>query len=666
MLDRLSSTSSGNTRRGNLRRGDLISDDPKPARLNAVDPRHSPAAPLLTPNEEYTQRLRHFETRVKQLTAQHIRLGYVRLCVVAAFLLTAWSSFGEHYGSRWLCVLPAVLFAAVAVYHSRILRRRAVAERSAEVYRRGMARIEDRWAGTNPRDLALNQPLDQPENFYAADLDVVGRDGLFELLCTARTPMGEDLLLRWLLEPAPPHVIRERQQAIAELCGRSDFRERMAVAGDAVDAIASRLRGRNTESLLAWAEAPDTLRQRWWPWLAASLAALALAGLAAWMSRGTIAPLFLVLVIEACVRLPLKREIAGVLEGTDQTVEVLRLISALLEEMERETFTSERLKLIQAKLSSQLVSSQEIAGSVAIAHLASLGRYRDSLDNPLIRSLNLPLMYSVQLAFAIQRWRRRHGRAARLWLEALAEMEALLALATYSYEHPCDPFPEILEGESCFEAVGLGHPLLPADRCVRNDVHLGGQVRVLLVSGSNMTGKSTLMRSVGVNAVMAMCGAPVRALSLRLSPVRVGASLLVNDSLKSGQSRFYAEIERLRSICRMAEQTREPAGLDGGEERAAGVLFLLDDLLEGTNSRDRLTGAQGILRALVQNGAIGIVTTHDLALTAMEGLEAGWFRNMHFQEQIAEGRMQFDFRMREGVVATSNGMELMRLFGLNV
>ena len=291
---------------------------------------------------------------------------------------------------------------------------------------------------------------------------------------------------------------------------------------------------------------------------------------------------------------------------------------------------------------------------MAIRQLARLGQWRDSMDNLIVKGLNLPLMYSMQVAWAIEGWRRQHGGAVRLWIEAVAEMEALNSLASYAYEHPANVFPEFVEGGVWVEADAMGHPLIAAAKCVRNSVRIGGETRVLLISGSNMSGKSTLMRTLGVNAVLAMCGAPVRAKRLMLTPVRIGASLLVNDSLQEGHSRFYAEIEKLGRICALAEG-------EGG-----GMLFLLDELLQGTNSRDRLVGAQGVVRALVEAGAIGVVTTHDLALAEMDSLAAGAMRNMHFQDEIVEGQMRFDFTLREGVAMKSNGVELMRLIGLKV
>jgi DNA mismatch repair ATPase MutS len=232
-------------------------------------------------------------------------------------------------------------------------------------------------------------------------------------------------------------------------------------------------------------------------------------------------------------------------------------------------------------------------------------------------------------------------------------MEALLSLATYSFEHPADPFPEFTDGAASFDGEELGHPLVPAQQCVRNRVSIRAETRVLLVSGSNMSGKSTLLRAVGMNVVLAMAGAPVRARRLRLTPLRVGASIRVNDSLREGSSRFYAEISRLRQIFDFA----------GGNPP---LLFLLDELLQGTHSNDRRIGAEGIVRALVNRGAIGLVSTHDLALTDIGGSVAGHLYNVHFQDELANGRMTFDYKLREGIVTKSNGLELMRSIGLEV
>jgi DNA mismatch repair ATPase MutS len=233
-------------------------------------------------------------------------------------------------------------------------------------------------------------------------------------------------------------------------------------------------------------------------------------------------------------------------------------------------------------------------------------------------------------------------------------MEALASIATYAYEHPQDPFPEFAPdaSEACFEGQALGHPLLSADKCVRNDVSLGGRSQVLLVSGSNMSGKSTYLRVVGINGVLAMMGAPVRAARLRLSHVAIGASMRVSDSLQKGISHFYAEIKRLRQV------------VDLSVSRPA--LFLLDEVLQGTNSHDRRAGTEGVLRTLIHSGAIGLVTTHDLALTSLEEIFPERVSNAHFQERFEDDKLSFEYRLRPGVVTTSNGLELMKSIGLDV
>jgi hypothetical protein len=624
------------------------------------------------PLEEYQRRLQAHDEQASKLKALHLWLGWLRLATVVLFLGVAWFTIFLSEGPRWCVAIPIVLFVALGVWQGRVSRRLSSAQRAAEIYRRGIARIEDRWIGLEVREtsgLSADVRVRQAASLYAGDLDIMGPGGMFELLCRARTRMGEEGMLAWLLEPAEVPEILRRQAAIEELRGRADLRERMGVAGETATV------GVQAEALREWAAADDVLTQRWMPWAAGVLAVLFAILAATWIwlwlggtlgrlgfvtSGDVVGLLLVVLVVEKLVRRPFEKRITAVLDGTDAAVKNMQLLASLLEVMEAETFVSERLLEIKQKL-----ESHKVAGSVAIGKLGKLGQWRDSMDNLIVKGLNTPLMYSVQVAWAIQRWRRRHGGAVRLWIEAVAEMETLNSLATYAYEHPADVFPEFVSDGACIDAEEMGHPLIAAAKCVRNSLRLGAETRVLLISGSNMSGKSTLMRTLGVNTVLAMCGAPVRAKRFRLTPLKIGASLLLNDSLQEGHSRFYAEIEKLGRICSCAESCAD------GERKSGvvgdpGMLFLLDELLQGTNSKDRLVGAEGVVRALVEAGAIGMVTTHDLALAEMEALPQGAMKNMHFQDQIVDGQMRFDFTLREGVAMKSNGVELMRLIGLKV
>jgi DNA mismatch repair ATPase MutS len=269
----------------------------------------------------------------------------------------------------------------------------------------------------------------------------------------------------------------------------------------------------------------------------------------------------------------------------------------------------------------------------------------------------------MQVGLAAEAWRRKYGRSLRNWIEITGEMEALISLAAYSYEHPADPFPVFVEtsdapnaqsvAQPMFDGEELGHPLIPAAKCVRNSFRLNAETRVMLVSGSNMSGKSTFLRTAGINAVLAMAGAPVRAKSLRMTPVQLGSSIRRVDSLQENRSSFYTEILRIRDVFELTEGT-------------APVFFLFDELLEGTNSNDRKIGAEGLFRALLERRAVGIVTTHDLALTEITGALSSVVRNVHFQDYVEDGKMRFDHKLRDGVVAKSNALELMRLIGLKV
>ena len=281
----------------------------------------------------------------------------------------------------------------------------------------------------------------------------------------------------------------------------------------------------------------------------------------------------------------------------------------------------------------------------------------DARHNQVFLPIAWLLSLGTQLAFRLEAWRAENGVALADWLDVLAEVEALSCLAARAADHPEDPFPVIVDdGATVYEGKALAHPLLPRDVAVANDVHLATSddaPQAFLVSGSNMSGKSTLMRTVGVNAVLAFAGAPVQAASLRLSPLALAASIRIHDSLQEGASRFYAEIARLKQVVDLTEGN-------------APVLFLLDEILHGTNSEDRRVGAAAVVTQLVARGAIGMVSTHDLALASMADAPDSRIVNVHFEDQVVDGKMAFDYQLRPGVVERSNAIALMRLVGLDV
>ncbi len=293
--------------------------------------------------------------------------------------------------------------------------------------------------------------------------------------------------------------------------------------------------------------------------------------------------------------------------------------------------------------------------SQRLARLKRIVEYIDSRDNVAVRLLEIFVLWTPHWALKVEEWRAHSGPAVRRWLTATGEIEALCALASHSFEHPADPFPEFRDAASgpFLQVQGAAHPLIPEQSVVRNSVTIGGELRLMVISGSNMSGKSTFLRTLGTNVVLAQAGAPVRARSMVMSPLAVGASIRVMDSLQGGISRFYAEILRLRQILDLTSKDLP-------------VLFLIDEVLSGTNSHDRKIGAEAIVRGLVERGGAGFITTHDLALADIAGALGERAANVHFEDRIEEGQIIFDYIMRPGIVRKSNAIELMRSVGLEI
>ncbi len=593
---------------------------------------------------EYRRRLGARQADAQRLARLERRISNARLVVFIAAVGVAVLAFDTHAFSAWWTVAPVTLFGGLVVVHDRVITRRRRADRGAVFYERGLARVQDRWIGGGETGERFLDPDGSGRtHLYAADLDVFGRGSLFELLCTARTRAGEDTLAAWLRAPATPAVVRTRQVAVAELHPQLDLREDLALLGADVRA------GIDPDALAAWGAGPPLLLSRPARVTAATLVLLLIVTGAGWLS-GLSGPVAFagVLFLEAAFAVSVRARVSQVIRAAQHPDRDLALLAQLLAHLERQHFTAPRLAELRAALDTGgAPPSQQIACLHRLVHLL------DARKNQFFAPLSALLMWTTQIALAIEAWRAASGAGVARWLAAVGEIEALCALAGYASEHPNDPFPEIVDEAPTFDGAGLGHPLIPERRCVRNDVRLDAGLRLLVVSGSNMSGKSTLLRTVGTNAVLALAGAPVRAHRLRLSPLAVGASIRISDSLQAGTSRFYSEITRLRQLMDVAS----------GPLR---VLFLLDEVLHGTNSHDRGIGAAAVVRGFVERGAIGLVTTHDLALAHIADLFGTQAANVHFEDHLEDGQMIFDYRMRPGVVEKSNAVALMRAVGLEV
>ena len=594
--------------------------------------------PRADPQTEYARRLEVLKSTQADYENRHRRLGISKLVLGGVSLVVIAFALAAKVISVYWVLAPLAAVVVLAVIHERVLKQRSRCSRAVAHYERALARIENRWAGTGE----TGERFHNASHPYSRDLDLFGPGSLFELLCTARTQAGHETLANWLLAPASPELVQGRHAAIEELRNRLDLREDLAVVAEEARSLET------SGSLAAWGEGEPQLASGPLRLAASGLAGLWIASLVVWMIWGLAYPALIVSAINVGFNLRYRPRVERVARAVQSAARDLGLLAGVLAQFEAAQFAA--LRLVELR---RALASEGLPPSRWIARLHRLVEYLDSRGNMFVASVDLFVSWSLQCACAIESWRRRTGPAVRRWLTAVGEFEALLSVASYAYEHPADVFPEFAEASPCFDAEGLAHPLLSDREAVRNDLRLGEGLRVLIVSGPNMAGKSTFVRAVGINAVLAQCGAPVRARRLRLSPLAVGASICVLDSLQGGISRFYAEIRRLRQIVDLAQGPRA-------------VLFLLDEFLGGTNSHDRRLGAEAMVRSLVERGAIGLVTTHDLALAQIAAGLGPRAANGHFEDRLENGKLLFDYRLQPGIVKTSNALDLMRSIGLDV
>ena len=593
------------------------------------------------PKDEYSCRLKKRQEQLAAIRRLHHRLWtYLVLVTLAGLAVACVTLSSKLIPSLWI-LLPVAMALYILQALSRNARTHSTVQRIAKFYELGVARLSQQWQGLG---IDGNEFL-PADHVYASDLDLFGSGSLFEFLCTARTGIGRATLAKWLLAPAGSAEVIERQRAVAELRDDLDLREEWASAGGGgLDRVGS-------SAVRDWADAPAIS----FPLFGRALAILLPIGLIVSSILSHAGILGLSWLYVSAIPVGMELLLAATLLKKSRLVAAnlvlpsfeLGLLAPLLERMETRHFQCPLLNSLQQRLTALSGSSSK--------QIRKLGAWVWLLDLRQSEYFALPsslILWGTNLSIQIERWRQRNREGLAHWLESLGQFEALLCLARYHYENPEHTFA-ILKPQTTplFVAEALGHPLIDRSTCVRCDIRLEAEgTRLIMVSGSNMSGKSTLLRSVGINAVLAAAGAPVCAARLEISPLQIGCSISIHDSLMQGRSNFQAEVERLKRILDLSS--------DGN------LLFLLDEVLGGTNSRDRYFGAKAVIEELVRNGACGFVTTHDLALTQMVTTFDGRALNVHFEEHYEDGEMRFDYRMRSGVLTRTNGLNVMAALGL--
>jgi hypothetical protein len=583
-------------------------------------------------------------TRARMLESRANRISLVRLAFFLAGALGLFAGLSRgSLGFAGLGFLAFFCFFVAVVFHAKVeSKRREVLER-AQIHERHILRVSGRW-NTLPSTGAGLLPADHP---YAGDVDLVGPGSLFQRIDVTQTREGEQALARALGSPLDPALIPARQKAVEELSSHMQFREELELL-----ARLGQVRNQKLDHapFMVFVRLPSLFAQR--PWLKPTMwVLLSCTGLAFLLGALNVVP-------SKLAWIPILVQGALIWHFRASTHHALDLITArsgfaqsyegLLRLIEREPFHAPHLQ--------ELKKSLEIAGQAPSVHMRRLARYESfaqfRTQGLVYVFFNVVLLWDLLCLERIESFVREVGPSCEGWFEAVGEVEMLCSLATLRHGDPSTIYPKLVEAGHGVTVQGLVHPLLPPDARVANDLALEGPGSLLVLTGSNMAGKSTLLRALGLNVALAQAGGPVCASALTLSPVRLRASMRIDDSLQRGASYFHAELGKLRMVV-------------NGLEEGPPVLFLLDELLRGTNARARNTGARSVLMHLLSRGALGIVATHDIGLSALEG-ELPQVHNVHFTDVFEDGEMRFDYTLRPGPVTTSNALRLLAMAGIDV
>lgn len=601
------------------------------------------AEPRFDPGESYLAEANRHQAALTVAQRSFSRISSLRLAAfiaaIAVFLVALNLGFAV-IGT--ICLLLGVgVFVYLVVLHDHTKRMMDRESHLRDINQAGFARKTGKWKGFKDGGGEFSGE-DHP---FSGDLDVFGHASLFQWICAAETRLGRARLSESLRNPVlEEEAIARNQGIIRELAAKIDWRQDFQAAGRDVSRSSE-----DPESLVGWAENDSeailTRSGVLWVRLLGLLGpVLILACTIAF--RLAYLPLILI-AVNALILFLYQAKCKAVVLSLCLQRRNLEAYCALLRHIETADFRDRHLLDLTAAVKNELEPS-----SGKIRKLQSIADWLDVRQNPFVHVvLNLSFLWDLQWLVAFQSWKKAHGKSLREWLTCIADLEALSSLAIIHFENPDWCFPSLSrDGSLSFRACNLAHPLIPPTHSVRNDFLLGDS-GIVILTGSNMSGKSTLLRTIGVNLVLAYSGAPVCASALETGLFRMKTSMRLKDDLDKGLSSFYAELLRIKSIVEASRASKD-------------ILFLIDEIFRGTNSVDRIAGASEVLLQLSDLGTTGIVSTHDLELGRLEEENPGKFRNFHFAEHFVDGEIRFDYRLRSGISTTRNAMHLMRMVGI--
>jgi len=594
----------------------------------------------MSPQEVYNSRAEEFGVKAERLQKLSNRLSMGRLIAFAGglILFTVLSTVSVIAAIAVLLV-SLILFAWMVI-------RYGITERQRNHFRHleEINKLEIRCLEGDFSDYKSGEEYAERDHPYTYDLDIFGRTSLFQLICRTTSKPASDILAGYLKQPAPADEIMSRQEAVKELAPLTDWRQELITIG-----YQNTSSGNDPSALLNWLASDDLFRNRRREktvvWCLSILAFASIALVVAGFPAVLLAPVFTVNFIFYFTRF---RKITKLHEQVSRSSDLLRTYSAAISMIEKETFRAAKLTILQESFRGETDASEQVRT------FARLVNRLDSRLNVLVSvPLNLLLSTDMRFCLALEEWKREHAERIPGWFASMAEFEVLSSFANMAYNNPSWAFPEIVPDFFTFRAVNMGHPLIPEKKRINNDFETSGHGRTILITGSNMSGKSTFLRTCGINTVLALAGAPVCASSLSLSHVRIHSSMRISDSLEENISSFYAELRRLRSVITESEKDSR-------------VFLLLDEILRGTNSDDRFTGSVALIKQLMGYGTVAMVATHDLRLAGLSKDIQGKIDNYHFDVKISGEELFFDYKLTPGVCSSFNASLLMKKMGINL
>lgn len=598
----------------------------------------------LAPLSFYQEHNNKRDIEKKELTTQKNRIAWARVVALLAGALLMYTFWPLSLG---LALLIIAVFGGSFLY---LVSRTIDLQQQIALLEKEMAICKEEEAIVAHRFMerfngAAFSPKDHP---YANDLDIFGQASLYQYLQRCSTEPGQTNFASWLLAPATDETILQRQAAAKEISSIPDWSIRLQAIG-----LIEPLQAETARTLSNWLKEKPVFTESFWKWVAIIFPIISLASLVVYIFDGLSAPAFYGLIaFYLLIAFSITRRVMPAYKSLDKVVPQLTTLNQVLKHIETTSFQSPALKNLQQRL-----SDKSPAASTASHSILSLRKILDRFDyrlNPIVfLPLNAFLLWDLQQILQLEKWRSRQQENLPDWFAVIGAAEALNSIGRAAFNHPDWNFPTPTDKPATFEADELSHPLIPEAKSIPNSYATSGRPAITLITGSNMAGKSTFLRSIGTNQVLAMCGAPVAARALTVSNMRIMSSMRIADNLEENTSTFYAELSKLKSIIE-AVNRKEP------------VFLLLDEILRGTNSQDRQTGSRALIQQLIRENGAGLLATHDLSLTDLEQQFPGVLRNFHFDVSVEGEELYFDYKLKTGICQSMNASILMKKIGIDL